>query len=338
MISETILNPGARLAPFVHDVPFDPTYGYNLDSLLTLTPPQRPDGFADFWKGRYRQALQIDVRPVRVRETAGTQTCRVWEIQYRSTGGTVIGGWLMTPRNGPVRRGFIVGHGYGGREAPDLDFPLSGDSAVLFPCARGISKSPSPTIPPNAEDHVLCGIDRVETYVLGGCVDDVWCGVTALRQFVPATGDRLYYAGQSFGGGIGALALPWDPRILAAHLVVPTFGNHPVRLSAPCWGSGESVRQYAREHPEIVDRVLPAFDAAIAAASINIPVLTACALFDPTVPPPGQFSVYNQISGPKWLYVLQAGHYDYPTINADLAALRKHVIRFFHDVESSGGV
>ena len=44
---------------------------------------------------------------------------------------------------------------------------------------------------------------------------------------------RLDYMGISFGGGIGALALPWDERFHRAHLNVPSFGHHPLRLTLP---------------------------------------------------------------------------------------------------------
>ncbi|MEZ5576382.1 MAG: hypothetical protein R3F44_12440 [Candidatus Competibacteraceae bacterium] len=37
----------------------------------------------------------------------------------------------------------------------------------------------------------------------------------------------------------------------------------------------------------------------------------AAARFDPAVPPPGQFAVYNALAGPKELFVLRAGHFDH---------------------------
>ncbi|WP_273703646.1 hypothetical protein [Candidatus Accumulibacter vicinus] len=38
----------------------------------------------------------------------------------------------------------------------------------------------------------------------------------------------------------------------------------------------------------------------------------AAALFDPTVAPPSQFSVFNALGGSKELFVLTTGHFDYP--------------------------
>jgi len=38
----------------------------------------------------------------------------------------------------------------------------------------------------------------------------------------------------------------------------------------------------------------------------------AAALFDPVVAPPGQFAIYNALRCPKELFVLDAGHFEYP--------------------------
>ena len=117
--------------------------------------------------------------------------------------------------------------------------------------------------------------------------------------------------GTSFGGGTGAMAIAWDQRFSKAYFCVPSFGNHPLRVSLPCIGSGQAVRGYYLQHPEVME-VLQYFDAASIARHIQIPVLCDCALFDPAVPPPGQFSVYNALGGGKELIVRPAGHHPYP--------------------------
>ncbi len=328
-MKNTILNPDVHAPNAAQGIPFDPTYGYSLDDLLALRPPEEPRAFGAFWKDRYRQAAEVAVDAERGPELEGTPDLRIWEVAYRSLGGVLIRGWLTLPRHGSVRRGFVVGHGYGGRENPETDFPLCDESAILYPCFRGLSLSRLEGAPPQSSGHVLRGIDSPDTYILGGCVADVWCGITALQQLAPETGSNLFYSGGSFSGGVGALAIPWDPRIRAGHLVVPTFGNHPLRLGVPSRGSGEAVRQYAKMHPCIVTEVLPFFDAAIASTHIHIPMLTCCALFDPAVPPPGQFSVYNGLAGPKELFVLSAGHFDHAATEQEQAEERKHIARFF---------
>jgi len=63
----------------------------------------------------------------------------------------------------------------------------------------------------------------------------------------------------------------------------------------------------------------------------RVPVHVAAALFDPAVPPPGQFAVYNALGGPKELFVLTAGHFDYPAAEEENRRLREELVRFFAD-------
>jgi cephalosporin-C deacetylase len=181
---------------------------------------------------------------------------------------------------------------------------------------RGQGRSRTPEIPEYAHKHVLTGIESRETYVLRGCVADIWCAASALTELFPIAHDCLHYMGTSFGGGLGALALAWDRRFSAAYLGLPTFGNHPLRVTLPCLGSGEALRKRFRRHPDVMD-VLRYYDAAATARFITMPMVCTCALFDPAVPPPGQFAVYNALAGPKTLFVSQAGHFAYPEEEKD---------------------
>jgi len=113
-------------------------------------------------------------------------------------------------------------------------------------------------------------------------------------------------------------------------LQVPSFGNHPLRVTLPCVGSGEPVRSYYRRHPEVLE-VLAYFDAATAARLIKIPVLGAPALFDPAVPPPGQFAVCNAFAGPKEIFVHTSGHYSSPDEMAENEELRKRLDRWWRE-------
>lgn len=295
---------------FAHPYPFDPTYGYTLDTLLRVGAPDQPGDFAAFWGSRYRRALTVAPQPRLTRWSEDREGYAVYDLEYRSTDDFTIGGWLLLPQGRPMRRGVVVGHGYGGRDAPDFDLPVE-DAGFLFPCFRGLSRSRRPSISDQPYWHVLHDIDQRDRYILGGCVDDLWLAVSVLIELFPATAGHIAYLGISFGGGIGALALPWDVRIRRAHLNVPTFGHHPLRLELPTVGSGCAVRDYQRKHGNVLD-TLRYYDAASAAAHIDIPVQVTAALFDPVVAPPGQFAVYNALAGPKSLYVLEAGHFDYP--------------------------
>jgi cephalosporin-C deacetylase len=300
---------------------FDPTYGYDLDGLRAVETPAGPRDFERFWRDTYEAAAAIAPAP-EVREIDSPRPdVRLLEVAFTSWGGFRTGGWLTLPRERTVTCGVVVGHGYGGREAPELDLPVP-RAAALFPCARGFHRSARPGLPASAAEHVLCGIGSRETYIHRGCVAELWAAASALVEIVPDAARALYYVGGSFGGGIGALMLPWDPRFRRAFLAVPSFGNHPLRVTLPCEGSGESVRRYHASHPEALG-VLSYFDAATAARHIRIPVVFSCARFDPVVPPPGQFAVHNAVPGQKRLLVRRAAHVAYAGEANDIAMERE---------------
>jgi cephalosporin-C deacetylase len=321
----------SRPAPFRHDHAFDPSYGYDLAALRRIAPPAtEPADFAEFWTALHRAARAVEVRP-RLgpwRTAASDPGTRVADVGFTSAGGVRIGGWLTVPADGVVERGFVVGHGYGGRQAPD-PAPPAPRSAVIYPVARGLgSRSLLPGVPATPEGHVLNGIAARGSYVHGGCAADVWCAASALLELVPEASRRLDYTGGSFGGGIGALALPWDERFRRAHFEVPSFGHHPLRVTLECAGSGAAVRERWLAHPEVLD-VLAYFDAATAARHLRIPVQVAAAVFDPFVPPPGQFAVHNALAGPASLHVMPAGHFDHPDAAAEHARMLAARAEFF---------
>ncbi|EXJ16156.1 acetylxylan esterase [Imhoffiella purpurea] len=295
---------------FEHTYPFDPSYGYSLERLLSVEPPEEPADFEPFWRDRLDRALAIDPEPHIRDSTLKHPRFHVHDLEYASTDGFPIRGWLLTPRIGTPRRGLMLGHGYGGIDGPPLDLPLE-DAVYLVPCFRGIGLSRRTPISENPIWHVLHDIHRRDRYILGGCVDDIWTGVSALLRLQPNLAGHLGYLGISFGGGLGAMALAWDPRLARGHLNVPSFGHQPLRLTLPTIGSGAAVQRFAEEHGGMPDS-LRYFDAALAARHIRQPMHIAAALFDPAVAPPGQFAVYNAIPGEKHLFVLEAGHFDHP--------------------------
>ncbi len=309
MLSIQIVSGLSRM-PLTHAFSFDPSYGYSLNALLAVEPPSEPAAFADFWRARYRRALGAIPNPRLRRSDLGHPRVRVYDLEYDSTDGFRIRGWLLTPRGPPPSRGFVLGHGYGGILSPPLDLPRA-DAVYLVPCFRGLSLSRQPPISEDPCWHVLHDIHERDRYILGGCVDDVWTGVSALLALFPELAGHIGYLGISLGGGIGAMALAWDERIGRGHLNVPTFGHHPLRLALPTTGSADAVQRFYRTNSQIAE-TLAYYDAAVAARHIRQPVHVAAALFDPAVAPPGQFAVYNAIPGEKRLLVLNAGHFDYP--------------------------
>ncbi len=311
-----------------HSYSFDPAYGHSLDDLLEVGAPEAPVDFQNFWTARHNKAIGLAPQPVLKPVGRVKQGWRVHELSYQSTSGAKIGGWCLTPATGVVERVMLILHGYGGRDGPDFHWHFE-NTALVFPCARGIGRSPHPPVSANPLWHVLHDIQDRDRYIHGGCVEDVWLGVSAALELFPQVAGRVGLIGTSFGGGIGALALAWDRRVARAHFNVPSFGNHPLRLTLETTGSGAAVRAMHRRNPQAVERTLAYHDAAVAARWIDVPVHFACALFDPMVAPPGQFAIHNAVRSEKNLFTLRAGHFEYPGQKSEDRQLLREVHQFF---------
>jgi cephalosporin-C deacetylase len=307
---------------------FDPTYGYSLSQLLAVKTPREPKDLDCFWRERYQKALTVAPQPQTKIINEDRLGWRVFDIRYTSTDNFPIRGWLLLPASGVVKRGFIIGHGYGGRDEPDYHLPFK-DAALLFPCFRGLALSAQPSISAEPNWHVLHNIHQRDRYILGGCVEDIWLAVSAMLFLFPHIAGHLGYLGISFAGGIGALALAWESRISKGHLNAPTFGHQPLRLRLATNGSAHSVQHYCRTHKKQTLKVLRFYDAALAAKRITMPIHCACAKFDPCVAPPGQFAIYNALPGGKKLFILDAGHHSYPNQAKQEHELIKELDAFF---------
>lgn len=305
-------------ATWFPDAAFDGSYGRTEAELRAVRPVPAPPGFADRWRRWRREAAAVDAAPVAL-STSEEQGRRVSVVEHASVDGVRLRAWVVEPLDGPPRAGVVHGHGYGGREAVDLA-RVPDDVAAIYPVARGLGTlnagvgAPEPT-----PEHVLAGIDDPEHYVLGLCARDLWLAADVLVSVVGAL--PLYYVGESFGGGIGALALPWDDRFVGATLIVPSFGQYDERLAVPCLGSGETVRQHVLRHPEARE-VLRWFDSSTAIGFAEVPVRVEAALWDQYVPPQGQFAVAAGATDVE-LAPLPAGHAEYPgSAEVTTAAIR----------------
>ena len=314
--------------PTTYPFDFDPTCGMTLEQLQRVEPPEAPEGFDQMWRERYALALTVDPQPLLTPSQATHKQWQVYDLTYRSSGNFQIGGWLALPKRGELTRGLVVGHGYGGRDAPNFDLPVE-NAAVLFPCFRGLSRSAHPRISSDPAFHVLHDIDKPERYIIGGCVEDLWIAVTVLSLLYPRIAGRIGYSGVSFGGGIGGLAIPFDPRIDRGHLSLPTFGHQALRLTFPSVGSAAAVQRYQAQY----GNALPALrlhDAAVAASRIRVPMISSVALFDPAVAPPCQFAIANAMPSQfNENFILDAGHFDYRGSASQNILLNKKLRQFF---------
>ena len=300
---------------------------YSESDLLAVDPPNPCEGFDSFWMRRFKAAIQIHPRPSLQHSGRQISGFELYDLQYDSTDGVRIGGWVTVPLNHAVQRVLIVGHGYGGCPEPTSDVPL-GDAAYVWPCLRGLGRSALFEIPEDPYYHVLFDLHDRDQYILAGCVEDMWLATSAAEKLFPAAKNRLGMSGISFTGGIGMLAVPWDSRIRRAHFEVPTFGHHRLRMDIPSWGSAKALQDFYRTHPNVI-QTLDFYDAAAAAQFAKIPVHIAGALHDPFVAPPGQFAIYNALRENRDLYVLEQGHSEYANAESQRLELLEKLKDFF---------
>lgn len=300
-----------------HAHPFDPTYGYDEKSLLEIgLPDNEPEDFDVFWKDLYKKTLSIKTELKRKPSRFESETHKVEEVYFLTLGHYHIGAYLITPKNGVVERIQVEGHGYGGREAPNLE--IKPTTASLNPIAPGFHLSAHSTIPLNdSSQHVIHKVEDKNTYIFRNCAAAWWSAATVMLELYPKLSETLIYRGWSFGGGMGCLMLPWDNRYKGAELGQVSFCHIPIRLTCSCAGSGDATTRFFREHPSVLQNTLRYFDAAFAAKRILVPVVFCASLFDPCVPPPGQFAAYNVCEAPKRLSKFLVGHFDYQHENSD---------------------
>lgn len=318
-------------APLDTAAPFDPTYGHTVADLLGYGPPEHePDDFDQQWIAVRAEADEVDPAPeIGSWTPLGEHGHQVATISVTGLDAVRSNGWLVRSP-GALSRGLVIGHGYGGRTEPTTAIPDECLSIQMV--SRGQASSPWPGVPSDAHQHVLHGIESFRSYVHVGATADVWAATTVLAELAPDV--PIGYEGGSFGGGIGALAAAWEPRFDAVQLTVPSFGNHPVRLTLRCTATGEAVRNHHAEHPEVIE-VLRYVDAATAATRITVPTLCIAAAADPGVPPPGQFAVANGLAGPTWLHIARAGHTTWPGQEEDLALSARCRAEFWLDPDAA---
>jgi cephalosporin-C deacetylase len=322
--------------------PFDPTYGLTLDELRRIKgpgPEREPSDFDAFWRDSFRQNAEIALEQEEKPSTFTHEGYKITEIYFNTLDSWRVGGWLCVPEKlTDAKTAVVCGHGYGGRAEPDHAI-LDGQSAVLFVCAPGfnLSANPERVVPDSAVDHVICGIESPQTYILRACAAAYWSAAELMKRRFPSA--PLLYRGYSFGGGIGALMLPWQRLYVGAELGQPTFSYHSFRLKNPSQGSAEVVRKLYQRTPEI-EKTLGYYESVFAARRIQVPIVYALSVFDPAVPAAGQFAVANA-TAPEFrtVVVMQFGHYDViyhqqtteqKRIAAEVAALYDRSSRWAH--------
>ena len=290
-----------------HDYPFDPTSGMTEKDLLAIPPPSIPEGFEEFWRNLYKETTAEECRYTVEEELwSPEKDTRIYRISFTHDNGIRIGAWVTVPKT--FTSAILVGHGYG--HVPTARDALRKGFLTIHPCLRGLGLSQQKDIPWEVEHHALYGIHSPETYVLTGCVKDFWMAAGVLLKMFPEVKGKLHYDGISLGGGLGMLLLPWDDRIGASAIDIPTLaGQYQFNFPARSGSLSEIRKKYALAHPEVKE-VFTLFDAASAAGFLRKKVLITPALFDPVNPPPVQFIIANSIPEEyRILRIRETGHF-----------------------------
>jgi len=312
----------------VHDLPFDPTCGFSTERLREVNPdlPEPPD-FDDFWRRTHLQSQETDLEMELVRLDSDKVGFKVYKVFYKVFPDYRAGGWAVVPDDTRgVTSAMICGHGYGGREGVEWGAERA-DRIVFFSCAPGFQISADPRLPLNESwKHVLHGIETKESYILRSCAATLWRAVDVVERLAGGKPLPCHYVGWSFGGGIGALMLPWERRFVSAELGQPTFSWHPLRLRHESRGSAEAVRRHFPLRPEIL-RTLQYYEAVTSIRRVRVPVVFAVSLFDPAVAPPGQYAVANACPAPKRISEFLTGHFvcDRPSLQLENEAHARNI-------------
>lgn len=275
-----------------HDFPFDPTCGYTRERLLAVKGTAPTDEFIAFWRKTYDLTMnaELDYQP-EGEVWSPDENVKIYRVRFRNWDDVEIVTWIARPAHSTG--GLLIGQGYGNMATP----PTGTDPGltIVLPNIRGLGFSQHKDIPWEPGKHAGYGIESKETYVIRGCVSDLWMAARVMIDMFPDTADALYYQGGSLGGGMGALAVAFDPRIKAAYLNVPTLGGK-IQFEFPASeGDPAYTRQYHALNVPGGMELFSYFDASAAAHLIKVPTLVTPALFDPSVPPPAQFAVANSI-------------------------------------------
>lgn len=307
----------------------DPTFGYTREQLLAVEAPPPPADFEAFWRESYRLATaQPPSYSVERALWSPNPDVEILVIRWTAFDGASVGMWLSRPRES--KGGLLIGQGYGNLVTPPVaDSP---GMTTIMPCMRGLGLSQCLDIPWQTADHAAYKIESREEYVIRKGVMDLWTAISILTDLYPDTADNICFSGGSLGGGTGLMAIPWDDRIRAGHISVPTLGG-PFQLQFPLPdpGPGHTRRERALADPAAM-RTLRYCDAASAARFIRVPLLFTPALSDASNPPPAQFAMANAVPAEnRILRILEVGHAA-PTakdqeLGTEIAEIKKRIFR-----------
>lgn len=267
--------------------------------LKNINPPlTRAVDFSSYWDQTLTQlhAQTSDINIINFTET-GEGLC-LQNLTFRSFGGALIHGYLLTPQYVESSPLIVYTHGYMGSCEVVWQWARRGAS-VFGIDIRGFGYSQAAVPNPSPYGFVLTGIESELTSVLRGAVCDYIRGAQVAEELLMNRHRSTVFYGRSFGGALAAIAAALTNNADLLVSAVPTFAWAEGRRKLVTQGSGAEINDYLEKFPEKekqVMRVLSYFDTMNFAPLIRCNSFIGVGLKDEVVPAETVYAFINHLA------------------------------------------
>ena len=253
----------------------------------------RPADFDAFWEGKLAELAKIPINPVLTPTPTNKEGVEFYTVMLDSVGSHVQGYLAKPAREGKFPA--IIQFQYAGVYA--LSPASSQDRAAEGWLAFNVdSHDIAPSVGTGAPGNYnsLGNTDRETSYFLNMYLRDARA-VDYIRSRPDWDGKTIVFQGISMGGQQSLATAGLRPNDVTAVLVLVPSGAdiagslHGRTAGYPNWGTND---------PKVA-ATAPYFDTINFASRIKAPVLLAMGFLDTIAPPVGNWTVLNQIPGPK---------------------------------------
>ena len=280
-----------------------------VDQLESYRPErEEPADFDAFWRDTLAEAREHG--PARFDAVdSPMRSLIVEDVTFPGFAGHPIRGWMLRPRNEPVRGCVVQFIGYGGGRGHAEQWSLlpSAGYAVFVMDTRGqgnggsIGSTPDPVgSGPQVPGKMTAGIEDPSSYYYRRVFTDAARAVDAARSHAAVDPERVVVAGGSQGGGIALAAAGLSEGLAGATIDVPFLSHFRRALRITDSSPYNELARYLqsrRGDEESVFRTLSYFDGVNFAARATAPALFSVALYDAVCPPSTVYAAYNAYAG-----------------------------------------
>ena len=248
-----------------------------------------------------------------------TEKSQAYKVTMKSVGNEQLTAFLMLPKKKGKYPAIINYMGYGAGPAY-CDFLPSYDGEFIY--FQQNIRGQGLNLATNTHGEWMAeNIDDIENYYYRNAFMDAVRGVDFVFTLPQFDGVNIFAEGGSQGGGLTLAATALDKRIVAAAPFIPFLNDFPDYFKLNDWIGGTYHRAAAEKgltEAQLL-RNVSYFDIKNLAMMIDVPVLMAVGLQDPTCPPHTNFAGYNLIKSPKQFIIYPNMGHAVPRPDWDLA-------------------